>query len=74
MKRLIKHTDLPSEAWQAISETQQSYIDEFSFYQTNNGIEAWYAGEWLATWDGLAWDSDARTKVTRRASSTPYPD
>jgi hypothetical protein len=56
MKQIINHTELPKKAWNAISKEQQSYIDEFTFYEDDdNCIEAWYAGELLAYWEGKRW-------------------
>ncbi len=48
-------SELPSEAQEAISLRQQSYIDEFSFIEDGNVIKARYAGEILAVWDGQGW-------------------
>lgn len=38
-----------------MSARQRSYIDEFSFFKTENGIEAWYAGDLLALWKNGRW-------------------
>lgn len=55
-RRRISHRDLPKAAWKKISAAQKSYIDEFKFYERTNGdIEAWYAGELLAVWNGKGW-------------------
>lgn len=55
----IDYADLPEEAKACISEEQKSYIDEFSFFKRNEGVNetivCWYAGEVLAVWDGQAW-------------------
>jgi hypothetical protein len=54
----IDHIFLPPEAWDLISLQQQSYIDEFSFYREDDDyIEAWYADELLAIWNGMSWVS-----------------
>lgn len=54
----IDYLMLPSEAWKLIDVQQQSYIDEFSFYREDNDyIEAWYADELLAIWNGSGWIS-----------------
>jgi len=61
---------LPKKALNLISQTQQSYtievgvffctrliaIDEFIFlWYSPTKIDAWYADELLATWDGEGW-------------------
>ena len=54
---VISPNELPKEALELISSRQKSYIDEFSFYHySDKHIEAWYAGEHLATWNGKAWE------------------
>jgi hypothetical protein len=53
----IKPEDLPIEALRNISSRQKSFIDEFSFIKLEGGtIEVWYAGEYIATWDGSRWN------------------
>jgi hypothetical protein len=48
--------DLPKEAQDLISEDQKTFLDEFHFWKDSFGyIEAEYAGELLATWDGHGW-------------------
>jgi len=59
MRKLITFQDLPMRAQKLISKRQQSYIDEFTFFwQSPRFIEAWYAGELLAVFDGRGWLSD----------------
>jgi hypothetical protein len=56
MSNKISYKDLPATAWAKISERQKTYIDEFSFYKQKDGsIQAYYAGELVATWDGKSW-------------------
>lgn len=56
MSLMINHELLPKEALAKISERQQSYIDEFIFvWFSPTKIEAWYANECLATWNGKGW-------------------
>ena len=56
-KRRIEYQELPIEAQDLIDDQQKSYIDEFQFFYDNisHRIEAWYAGELLATYDGYGW-------------------
>src|SRR6266699_3650162 len=52
----ISYAELPEQAKNLISEEQKSYLDEFSFLQSEDGnIAAWYAGEVLAVWNGSGW-------------------
>lgn len=51
----IQFSDLPIEAQADISEEQLSYIDEFSFFQDEGLITAYYANEPIAAWDGHRW-------------------
>ena len=52
----IAFRSLPLKARNRISRRQRSYIDEFTFFERLSGnIEAWYAGELLAVWDGIGW-------------------
>jgi hypothetical protein len=54
----IPWTALPKKALMAISKRQRSYIDEFRFDRLKDGaIEAFYAGEYMGTWDGKRWVS-----------------
>jgi hypothetical protein len=47
---------LPKKALSQISARQRSYIDEFKFFHApGGGIDAWYAGELLAHWNGHEW-------------------
>jgi hypothetical protein len=46
---------LPEQAQALISDEQKSYIDEFTFYYVDGLIQAHYAGELLAVWDGHGW-------------------
>jgi hypothetical protein len=65
----IDALDLPIQAKKLISNEQWSYIDEFCFYQLDNGlIEAHYANQKLATWDGKSWQDpfNRRTIGARR--------
>jgi len=68
--RKLSPKDLPQEALDAISEEQKSYLDEFEFIQLaeDNRIEAWYAGDLLACWDGEGW-----TYPKDFTWSKPYP-
>jgi hypothetical protein len=53
----ISSESLPKLAKAGFSVQQLSYIDEFSFYRYgDNDIEAWYAGEYTATWSGSSWE------------------
>lgn len=59
IERELKVSELPALAFDLISEEQQSYLDEFRFWLMSDGtIQAWYAGEWLTTWNGLQWNSE----------------
>ena len=51
--QLISAAELPSEALEAFSDDQRTYLDEFKFYRSPSRrmIECWYAGELLAFWD-----------------------
>jgi hypothetical protein len=64
-KREIKPEELPQKALGLISKRQQSYIDEFKFYQIDNTIEAWYGGELLAVWDGNSWNEPNQTRSAK---------
>jgi hypothetical protein len=56
MKKLIEFKDLPAYAQDGFSEDQISYIDEFKFYLYENGnIEAEYANDPIAFWNGKEW-------------------
>lgn len=55
----LSFNSLPQLAKDKMSEEQISYSDEFSFYRYNdsdNDIEAYYGGEYLATWNGKGWE------------------
>jgi len=56
MAKEIAFDKLPQAAKDLISEEQKSYIDEFKFYMRHPYIEAWYADELIATWNGKAWE------------------
>lgn len=52
----VQYGDLPQEAQALIGDEQKTYLDEFRFWQDSFGyIEAEYADELLATWDGHGW-------------------
>jgi len=54
----IAGSNLPKKALSQISKRQQSYLDEFRFFAIKGcKVEAWYAGELLAVWDGKKWVS-----------------
>lgn len=56
MSLMIHHDLLPKKALKKISKRQRSYIDEFIFlWKSEENIEAWYAGELLAAWNGSEW-------------------
>lgn len=42
-------------AYRAISARQRSYIDEFHFVETQYGIDAYYADEFVGRWTGGEW-------------------
>ena len=49
-------TPVPEAALRKMSASQRSYLDEFTFRRIpDGGIEGWYAGELLASWDGIGW-------------------
>lgn len=55
MKYKINHTELPAKALAEMPEEPRSYVDEFEFFRLENGdIEAWYASEFLCTWNAKA--------------------
>ncbi len=56
----ITAEELPPAALALMSDEQRSYLDEFEFRQcispaSPDRIEAWYAGQLLATWNGTGW-------------------
>jgi hypothetical protein len=52
----VRPEDLPIESLKAISSRQKTYIDEFEFYQQEDGtIVAFYGSDKLATWNGEQW-------------------
>lgn len=55
----IKFEELPEAAKNGISDDQQSYADEFIFvlHEKTGMIEAYYAEELLAVFDGKVWVS-----------------
>jgi hypothetical protein len=59
--RRIHFTELPPEAMNKISKRQNSYIDEFIFYEydTSRGkaYACYYAGEFLCVWQNQGWQS-----------------
>jgi hypothetical protein len=62
--RVIHHSELPKAALRKMSASQRSYIDEFTFILPGNGtIAAYYAGDYLASWNGKSW----RQPLTRAA-------
>lgn len=57
--KVIDYSCLPVEAYEAISQEQQSYIDEFTFYEVDTNVEpeylCQYAGDFLCVWRGGRW-------------------
>ena len=60
MEEKISADKLPKAALKKMSAAQRSYIDEFTFYRlpknvaTGDWIDAYYGGQYLATWVGKA--------------------
>ena len=69
MSHEITFADLPDRAKDLISPEQQSYIDEFTFIYDEGYIEAWYAGELLAYWNGSGWIDTLDALTGRRLHS-----
>lgn len=53
--KTISYSELPDEAQALISDEQRTFIDEFTFVWNDGLIEAWYAEEILAVFDGHGW-------------------
>ena len=53
---IIPLESLPQEAQRLISEMEEHYTDEFTFYWfADDDIEAWFAGDIMAIWNGKGW-------------------
>jgi hypothetical protein len=60
----VDFRDLPTKAKRRMSKDQRSYADEFTFLRAHprDIIEAWYAGELLAVWDGVDWKEPSHSE------------
>lgn len=70
----LSPSQLPKMALRKMSASQRSYLDEFTFYRSSQGIEAVYAGEVLAIWRNNGWQEPTgrqRDPGSRRGLSKP---
>jgi hypothetical protein len=62
----ITFVQLPIRAQRSISQRQQSYIDEFTFYQAEDHIQAFYAGELLCVFRDNGWQLPIQSKGSKQ--------